>query len=124
MYTDKACCSSATQIQPSRTGTPSAAVIKTGKTFHPFLEQSAATSLSLVNTTAIRKHDGTEYEPVNFSTRKYELISHSNQVLISKRKHLKAQVKGNLKSKAEPLTKEEFQKLRDRKLFGKERSTL
>ncbi|WAR15503.1 hypothetical protein MAR_005608 [Mya arenaria] len=62
---------------------------------------------------AIRKHDGTEYEPD-------ELFSHFNQILISKRKHLKAMDKGNLKSKAESLTKEEFQRLRDSFLAKRE----
>jgi hypothetical protein len=56
---------------------------------------------------------------VNFSIRKDDRFSHSNQVLISKRKHLKAQGKGNLKAKAEPLTTEEFQKLRNKQLLGK-----
>lgn len=86
---------------------------------------------------AIRKRDGTEYEQgtltsiqysidrhlkekkVNFSIRKDERFSHSNQVLMSKRKHLKAQGKGNLKFKAEPLTTDEFQQLRDKQLLGK-----
>jgi hypothetical protein len=103
--------------------------------YYEYVDLSTHVYLHLFS--AVRKRDGTEYEPgtltsiqysidrhlkekkVNFSIRKDERFSHSNQVLISKRKHLKAQGKGNLKSKAEPLSTDEFQQLRDKQLLGK-----
>jgi len=91
---------------------------------------------------AIRKRDGTEYEPGTLTSVQYSIdrylkenragysiksdsqFSHSNQVLASKRKNLKSQGKGNLKSRADPLTKEEIQILRNKGLLGKGMKTM
>jgi len=93
-----------------------------------------------LNVSAIRKQDGSEYEPgtltgiqysidrflrekkVPFSIKKDAQFGHSNQVLLSKRKNLKGQGKGNLKLKAEPLTKEEISSLRNQGLLGNRKS--
>lgn len=56
---------------------------------------------------------------MDFSIRKDATFNHSNQVLLSKRKNLKGQGKGNLKRKAEPLTKDEIMSLREKELLGK-----
>lgn len=85
---------------------------------------------------AVRKKDGSEYEPdtitaiqnsldrylrdkkVVYSIKRDAIFSHSNRVLESKRKSLKAQGKGNKKLKADPLSKEEINQLRQKNLLG------
>ncbi|XP_053403213.1 uncharacterized protein LOC128558312 [Mercenaria mercenaria] len=85
---------------------------------------------------AVRKRDGSEYEPdtisaiqnsldrhlkenkVKFSIKRDEGFSHSNRVLESKRKSLKSQGKGNKKLRADPLTAEEIEMLHKQNILG------
>ena len=84
----------------------------------------------------LRKKDGSEYElnaigsiqnsidrylkdmKVNFSIKRDSTFSHSNRVLMAKRKSLKAQGKGNKSKRAEALTKEEIAILYSKKILG------
>ncbi|XP_045159791.1 uncharacterized protein KIAA1958-like [Mercenaria mercenaria] len=85
---------------------------------------------------AVRKRDGSEYEPdtisaiqnsldrhlkenkVKFSIKRDEGFSHSNRVLEPKRKSLKSQGKGNKKLRADPLTAEEIEMLHKQNILG------
>lgn len=83
---------------------------------------------------SVRRPGGSEYEPETlrgylgsfarhlrengYQHNILELHSHAREVLMSKRKQLKSQGKGNRKRKAEPLAHEDFIKLRESNQLG------